>query len=132
MRTFQQLSALVLTLLCGAAGATPPASAPASATSSPGLTVVRDAETGQLRGPTSLELQALRRATTSRPAPPVEVTGALGERSVELGERALVYSVLRRGQDGQVTQHCVDSAQAATQILAQPAAPAGASRHDHR
>ena len=120
---------LPLALLCGAACALPQSPAAQS------LTVVRDAETGLLRAPTPLELRALRRqpaTTPSRPAPLAEVVGAHGERSVELGERGLVYSVIQRGADGaSTTQQCVDGAHAA-QVL-QPAAPAArASRHDHR
>jgi len=119
-----------LALLCGAASAAPQAPA------AQGLTVVRDAETGLLRAPTPLELRALRRqppTTPSRPAPLAEVIGAHGERSIELGERGLVYSVIQRGAGGtSTTQQCVDGAHAAAQVL-QPAAPAaGAPRHDHR
>ncbi|MEW7850279.1 hypothetical protein AB2N08_16415 [Massilia aurea] len=128
MRATAPLSFLALALLFGAAGATPPTPA------AQGLTVVRDAETGQLRAPTPGELQNLRRqsSSTPRPAPITEVVGPGGERTVELGERGLVYAVVRRSADGTATQHCVDSAHAATQAIEQAVARAGASHDDHR
>jgi len=126
MRPASPLFFLALALLCGIAGATPPTPA------AQGLTVMRDAETGQLRAPTPGELKTLRRqsSTTPRPAPFAEIVGPGGERTVELGERGLVYAVVRRSADGTATQHCVASAHAATQAIEQPVAPAGAS-HDH-
>ena len=127
MRPTAPLSILALALMCGAAGATQPTPA------QQGLTVVRDAETGQLRAPTPGELKTLRRqsSSTPRPAPLAEIVGPRGERTMELGERGLVYSVVRRGADGTATQHCVASAKAATQTIEQSAAPTGASHDDH-
>jgi hypothetical protein len=128
MRTTAPFLLLALALPCGAASATPPAP------SMQGLTVVRDTETGELRAPTPVELRALRRQSTTTPRPPplTGVTGSRGERSITLGERGLVYSIVQRGADGKSVHHCVDSAHAATHVLEQPATAAGAPRHDHR
>lgn len=123
--------AVALMTLCGIAGAAPQAPA------AQGLTVVRDAETGELRAPTATELRALRASpvTTTREAPaqPQAVTGTRGESSAVLGERGLVYAVVKRGADGKLDHHCVDGAHTAARILDQSAPAAqGASRHDHR
>jgi hypothetical protein len=128
MRTTAPLLLLALALPCGVAGATPPAP------SLQGLTVVRDADSGELRAPTPVELRALRRQSTStlRPPPLTGVTGSRGERSITLGERGLVYSVVQRGADGKPVHRCVDSAHAATHVLEQSDTAAGAPRHDHR
>jgi len=161
MRTAYSYLILPLAALYGpavtAASATPPAAAPQSAqrpapqtTQRPapqaaerpapaasGLTVARDTETGKLRAPTLAEQQALlRRTPAGRPAtaPPPAVTGRHGERTVHLGERNLVYSVVTRGASGQLDHHCAASQAAAEQILGQPAATAtpGDSHHEHR
>ena len=131
MRTALSFLILPLSALCASAGAA--AQAPAAQ----GLTVVRDAETGELRAPTATELRALRASsdTTTREAPAQAqaVTGASGESSAVLGERGLVYAVVKRGADGKLDHHCVDGAHAAARILDQSAPAAqGASSHDHR
>lgn len=129
--TLSFLAPAALIALCGVAGAAPQAPA------AQGLSVVRDAETGELRAPTAAELRALRAssATTTRAAPaqPQAVTGTRGESSAVLGERGLVYAVVKRGADGKLDHHCVDGAHAAARVLDQSAPAAqGASRHDHR
>lgn len=100
-----------------------------------GLTVVRDAETGRLRAPTPTEMRALQRtgpAALAAPAQPAMVTGPDGRRHVELGERGLVYSVIKRGPDGKLDQQCVQGADGAGRALAQPASGAEQeARHDH-
>lgn len=110
-------------LLAPCAGAAPQAPAPQ------GLTVVRDADSGELRAPTAAELRALQRPATAtgrqRADQPQLVTGARGESSVVLGERALVYSVIQRGPDGKLDQRCVSGAHAASHAITPPA-PAGA------
>lgn len=115
----------------------PGAGASSSTTSGArGLTVVRDAETGRLRTPTPDEMRALQRkgpAALAAPAQPTMITGADGRRHVQLGERGLVYSVVRRGPDGKLDQQCVHGAEAAGRVLAQPAPGADQeARHDHR
>lgn len=147
MRTAYSYLVLPLAALYGpvvAAAETPQATqatqaAQAQASPAPGLTVARDPVTGKLRAPTAAERQALLRqaqaGVTARPAP-AAVTGKHGERSVHLGERNLVYSVVRRGADGRLDHHCVDGSQAAGQILDRPAATHGNApgddHHAHR
>lgn len=83
-----------------------------------GMVVVRDAETGELRAPTADEARALHPRTNASaagaaaPAPKM-VTGPGGRRSVQLGERHMVYSVVTRGADGKLEEHCVHGAHAA-------------------
>ena len=72
-------------------------------------TVVRDAETGKLRAPTPAELKALQ-AKNPQPksiAPAVSSLRPDGTRSVNLGERGMVYAVAKRHADGTVSEHCV-------------------------
>lgn len=91
-----------------------------------GMVVVRDAATGQLRAPTPAEARALQpRPTASAAAaaatPPKIVVGPGGRRSVRLGERHMVYSVVTRDANGKLAQDCVHGTQAATNALAKPA-----------
>lgn len=136
------LLVLPLTALCASAWATPQAAA-SSATQ--GLTVVRDAESGELRAPTSAERQALHAATPSsaaRPSQPTVVTGSDGRLNAQLGESRLVYSVVTRGPDGKLDQTCVHGVDAAERTMngnvsaaieaAAPATVHQKGRHDHR
>ena len=151
MQAFPFLILLPLAALCTAAGATPqtlpkplpdplaqsqPASVPTQGDAQ-GLSVVRDPETGRLRAPTPAEMRALQGAGAARlqpPAQPAMVTGADGRRHVRLGERALVYSLIQRGADGQLDQHCVNGIDAAERALNQPVRNNAdkEARHDHR
>ena len=104
-----------------------------------GLTVVRDAETGRLRAPTPDEMRALQRkgpSALAAPPQPTLITGPDGRRHVHLGERGLVYSVVKRGPDGKLDQQCVHGRDAAGRALAQPALDRNGAdqeaRHDHR
>ena len=87
-----------------------------------GMVVVRDAETGELRAPTAEEARPLHPRTnasaagTAAPAPKM-VTGPGGRRSVQLGERHMVYSVVTRGADGKLEEQCVHGAHAADHAL---------------
>lgn len=87
-----------------------------------GMVVVRDADTGELRAPTSEEARALHPRTnasaagTAAPAPKM-VTGPGGRRSVQLGDRHMVYSVVTRGADGKLEEQCVHGAHAAEHAL---------------
>lgn len=102
-----------------------------------GLTVVRDAETGELRAPSATEseaLQAQAAAPAARRPQPAVVAGADGRESVYLGSSRLVYSVVTRGPDGKLDHQCVDGAAGAHAHL-NHGAPGGAqekARHDHR
>lgn len=117
---------------------------PAAAQEAPspqGMVVVRDAETGQLRAPTSTEARALHPRTNASAAKsaasaPRMVTGPRGSRSVKLGEQHLVYSVVTRGADGQLAEQCVHGAQAAEHAVqgashASHAHPAATQPEEH-
>lgn len=89
-------------------------------------TVVRDAETGQLRAPNAAEAQALRgsserRALRSTLAAPSQRALAHGAVSVELDESTLMYSVARRNADGSVSRACVQGEESALQAMKKPA-----------
>lgn len=136
---------LPLAALCTLAAAAPqapqpqPSSQPAQAqqpAGALGLTVVRDADTGQLRAPTPAEMRALRAqapATGARPVQPTMQVGPDGRRSVQLGDSRLVYSVVTRAADGKLDQHCAHGQEAAERLLnrAAPATSQG-ERHERR
>lgn len=128
---------LALTSLCQAAPAAAQPPQPPQASSQQGLTVVRDAETGELRAPSAAESEALRAQTaapSARPPRPALVTGADGRESVRLGSSRLVYSVVKRGPDGKLDHQCVEGADGVHAHL-NHGAPGGAqekARHDHR
>ena len=99
------------------------AAAGAAGTGQDGMTVVRDPVTGKLRAPTSAELRALRGQqvkpeTAMEPVQPAKSTVRPdGTRAIHLGERAMVYSVMRRNADGTLAGHCVKGAEAAVNAL---------------
>lgn len=89
-------------------------------------TVVRDAESGQLRAPNAEEAQALRGAAPERRAlrslaAPSQRKLAHGAVSAELDESTLMYSVARRNADGSVSRACVQGEEHAQQALNKPA-----------
>jgi hypothetical protein len=105
--------------------------APAHAAGQDGLVAVRDRETGQLRAPTPEEMKALAPlptagASAKAPLSSLVVTMPNGARTLRLGDRGQVYSVVSRAPDGKLTEQCVQGEQAAAKALAQPAT----SRHD--
>lgn len=111
-----------------------PVSAIAADPAQEGMTVVRDSRTGKLRAPTTAELRALRNKvnpdrvnpdrpiTTTTPAqPPGPLKSTVrpdGTRSIDLGERGMVYSVMRRNTDGTLAGYCVDGEHAAALAIA--------------
>lgn len=106
----------------------------AKAESQDGMVVVRDAQTGQLRTPTAAEMRALQPRTPSTavaPSQPKMVTGPGGRRSVQLGERHLVYSVVTRGADGKLSDQCVHGVHAAENAIDQPAPAVKPEEHRH-
>ena len=115
---FSQKSMYFLPLAALALPACAQQAAPQQAPSQQGMVVVRDADTGELRAPTADEARALHprssasAAGVAAPAPKM-VTGPGGRRSVQLGERQMVYSVVTRGADGKFEQQCVHGAHAA-------------------
>ena len=133
MKTAISYLAVPLMALCGAAAAQQ-----ASGTSAgQGLSVVRDADTGKPRAPTPAEMQALldQPAAVARGQPaPLAVTGRHGETSVHLGERQLVYTVVRRDANGKLDRQCAGGSDAAQRMIgpAAPAAPHGDAAHEHR
>lgn len=92
--------------------------APRQVQTQEGMVVVRDADTGELRAPTADEARALHPRTNASaagmaaPAPKM-VTGPGGRRSVQLGDRHMVYTVVTRGADGKLEEQCVHGAHAA-------------------
>ena len=82
------------------------AASPALAVSESGMTVTRDAETGQLRAPSAAEmkaLQAARKPSSSRAATaPVEVRYGDGTVGMTLGDDHMMYSVARVNAQGKV------------------------------
>jgi len=99
-----------------------------------GMVVVRDAQTGQLRTPTAAEMRALQPrapSTAVAPSQPKMVTGPGGRRSVQLGERHLVYSVVTRGADGKLSDQCVHGVHAAENAIDQSAPAAKPEEHRH-
>jgi hypothetical protein len=91
-----------------------------------GMTVVRDPQTGKLRAPTAAEVRALRSKTIQplltnvAPIKPLKSTVRPdGTRRIDLGERALVYSVMRRTPEGKLAGYCVNGEAAAAEALGQ-------------
>jgi hypothetical protein len=93
-----------------------------------GMVVVKDPQTGKMRAPTPQELRALR---AKAPPPAASLTGTPqqtksltrrdGARGVRLGEKTMVYDVVTRGEDGKLSSHCVQGADAARDALQHPA-----------
>lgn len=100
----------------------------------PGMVVVRDAQSGQLRTPTPAEMRALQPPTPASALAqkqPKLVTGPGGRRSVQLGERHMVYSVVTRGADGKLADQCVHGVHAAESAIDQPAPASKPQEHRH-
>lgn len=108
----------------------------------PGMQVVKDPVTGELRVPTADEAKALRAA---KPASAIAkpgvrrglATGAInpqpvvhpnGMVSVELDEDSLAYSVARKNPDGSISQVCVTGPQAAARAMKSGSQP---PQHTH-
>ncbi len=130
---FLPLAALALPAAARQAPVLAPVPAPAPAAEQ-GMVVVRDAETGKLRAPTPLEARALQprmSAAAAAATPPKVVVGPGGRRSVRLGERHMVYSVVTRDSDGKLAEQCVHGPQAADSALAKPAPATKPEEHRH-
>ncbi|MCC2956325.1 hypothetical protein LK542_11935 [Massilia sp. IC2-477] len=98
--------------------------APASPAQGQGMVVVRDPQTGELRTPTPDEMRTLQPPTAAARMAPVQpkmVTGPGGRRSVQLGERHMVYSVVNRDSEGKLVEQCVNGHDAAGQAVTPPA-----------
>lgn len=84
----------------------------------PGMVVVRDPVTGEMRAPTPAELRALRTLPPQGAAqqPPQQAQSVVrpdGSRSVKLGENSMVYSVVKRDAGGKLNEECVHGHDAA-------------------
>lgn len=114
-----------------------PACAAQQAEPQQGMVVVRDAETGELRAPTPTEARALHprtnasAAAAAAPAPKM-VTGPGGRRSVKLGERHMVYSVVSRDADGKLAEQCVHGVHAAERAVEGSSKPGATQPEEHR
>lgn len=113
--------------------------ASAAAADQPGMVVVRDPVTGELRAPTPAESRALRlRNPDMQPdtsSAPVS-RRADGSRKAHLGTRRQVSAVLTRDADGKPVMHCVQSEAALDAVLQRAPAAAAvpvkpAKEHDH-
>jgi hypothetical protein len=101
-----------------------------------GMVVVKDPQTGKMRAPTAEELRALRAKTpksaaavTGAPAAPKTLTRRDGARGVRLGEKTLVYDVVTRGEDGKLSEQCVQGEDAARDSVQHPA---NAEQKEHK
>ena len=99
-----------------------------------GMVVVRDPQTGRMRAPTADELRALRAKTPAAASlragqAPSAVSRPDGARGVRLGERRMVYDVVTRDADGNLTRQCVDGEAGVARALDGTGA-AGQHSHD--
>jgi hypothetical protein len=120
-RVLIAVSGALLALL---AMAPPPA---ASAEAAPGMVVVRDPKTGELRAATPAESRLMRQQSRTPAPDPTDLVLTVrgdGSRKVHLGERRQVYAVVTRDADGQPAMHCVHTENAAQALLDQPATSA--------
>lgn len=128
------MSKLKMMLLLPLAALCMPSSAQ-DATPAQGMVVVRDAQTGQLRTPTPAEMRALQpppSAAIAAQAQPAIVTGPGGRRSVRLGERHMVYSVVNRDAEGKLGEQCVHGVHAAERAAQPVPTQHEEHRHDSR
>ncbi len=125
------------------------ASASAVHAADPGLTVVRDPDTGLLRAPTADEFKALQAQSirdnagkaaqvqaAQVQAAPVAIQRADGATRLTLGENHMSYAVVTRNADGTLTEQCVTGADTANKIVSGKSVSttknAKGHLHDHR
>lgn len=100
---------------------------PLAATAAEAATVVRDAETGQLRAPTAEEARALRaqgtrgdsRASSAQSAQR-QIRHKDGSVEMQLDESSMMYSVAQRHADGSIARACVQGEEQAKAVAAMP------------
>ncbi len=122
-----------------AAAAIAASSASQAAEGAGGMRVVRDTETGQLRGPTpeefkamqAQEAQAKRLTRQVAPTAPVSMQHANGAVGVRPTEDTMTYSVIKRNADGTMTTQCVTGAETASKVLKAPQAATAATDKEH-
>lgn len=101
---------------------------PVAASAAEAATVVRDAETGQLRAPTAEEARVLReqgsRGGDSRAASaasgPREIRHKDGSVEMQLDSSSMMYSVAQRLPDGRIARACVQGEQQALAVASRP------------
>lgn len=109
----------------------------ASAAGQEGMIAVRDPQTGQLRAPTAAELATLRAqgAAMQQPAlktaPAAVVRRADGTLQKQLGEDAMVYTVVTRDAAGKLQRHCVEGEDAANAATLEAPAASNHKEHNH-
>ncbi len=108
---------------------------PAAAHAAEAMRVVRDPQTGELRGPTAAEAAAfqkaeaqLRAGRSGKPAQrttsPQEITHPDGTVEMPLDEDTMMYSVATLDADGSVRTHCLPAQQARNLVKASKKMPA--------
>ena len=114
--------------------------AAASAIAEPGqqgMVVVRDPQSGQMRPATPAEARALldtakkSRAAQPQEAPRPPSVRPDGVRAATLGEKGMVYSVIRRGPDGKLTEQCIEGEAAAAHAMHKEPKAQQAKEHNH-
>ncbi len=107
-----------------------------------GMKVVRDAETGQLRGPTPAEAQLMQaqqnqvkgksKGMLTGTTAPQQVVTKRGAVMMELTEDSMVYSVAKVNADGKLEMQCVTGSDAASKFVNNKSLPATShSEHKH-
>jgi hypothetical protein len=96
--------------------AAPETSAPVTGTA--GLRASKDQDTGHLRAPTAVEIQALDAMTSVEPETPVELsTMENGATMAKLNSAYMSYSVVQKNADGTLAEQCVTGESAADHAL---------------
>ena len=97
--------------------------APVAADAAEAMRVVRDPQTGELRGPTAAEAAAFEKAeaqlraarggkAAQRPSAPQEITYPDGTVETPLGDDTVMSSVATLAPDGSIRMHCLPAQQA--------------------
>lgn len=100
------------------------------------MRVVRDPQTGELRGPTAAEAAAFERAEAqlraqrgkAPPKAPVEIRYPDGTVETKLGEDTMMYSVVSSAADGSLTFDCLPKKAAQQFIKASSRKPLASSK----
>jgi hypothetical protein len=85
-----------------------------------GMRTFKDSVTGQLRGPTAEEMQAVAAETPAVHTRMFQFASRNGGIGATLDESFLQYSVVARQADGSLTEACVTGVDKASEIVANP------------
>ncbi|MBC7880657.1 MAG: hypothetical protein H7Y37_04930 [Anaerolineae bacterium] len=91
-----------------------------------GLVVVKDPVTGRWLQPTAQDMQKLTpppSSTTNSTQQPEIFTGVGGAQGVKLGTDSMVYMVVNKSPNGQLTETCVTGEKAAQSQMVHPGVP---------